>query len=35
MHEAFWNGKLAPVARSANIAWSRDVDEVFGTHRWL
>jgi hypothetical protein len=25
--------KLVPVARSANIAWSRDVDEVFGTHR--
>jgi hypothetical protein len=24
---------LTPVARSANIAWSLDVDEVFGTHR--
>jgi hypothetical protein len=23
---------LAPVAWSANIAWSHDVDEVFGTH---
>jgi hypothetical protein len=24
---------LAPVAWSANIAWSHDLDEVFGTHR--
>jgi hypothetical protein len=24
---------LAPVARLTNIAWSHDVDEVFGTHK--
>jgi len=25
--------RLAPTARSTNIAWPHDVDEVFGTHR--
>jgi hypothetical protein len=27
-----YEDRLAPVARSTNIAWSRDVDKVFGTH---
>ena len=27
--------RLASVASSTNIAWSRDVDEVSGTHSWL
>ena len=26
---------LAPVARSTNLAWPHDVDEVFGTHTVL
>jgi Integrase core domain len=27
-----YEDRLAPVARSTNIAWSRDMDEIVGTH---
>ena len=27
-----YEDRVAPVARSTNIAWSRDVDEIVGTH---